>query len=137
MAQGKPDREEPPFIRGEELHPTALFLSLARYHGIEPEVEALLDGRPKLDVDALPGLGEMLLTARRRAHLTIIQVFQRSGISRSQLSFYESGRQKNPGLRTIQALSYGYRIPFALLLTAALRDILPRYRPREDEDDTP
>lgn len=111
----------------EGLHPTSLFLSLARFHGLEAEVSALLYGRPKLVPDDTTSFGDMLLQARRRQGATIFQVFERSGISRSQLSFYETGQQKNPGLRTIQALSRGYQIPFVVLLIAALRDIQPRY----------
>lgn len=112
---------------GEELSPRALFLSLAEYHGLRPEVASLLREIGDLRPDRFgKGLAPLLTDARKRHGLTILQVFERSGISRSQLSFYENGHQKNPGLRTIQALSYGYRIPFALVLIATLNDIRPR-----------
>jgi len=77
------------------------------------------------------GLAPLLTKTRRRSGITIFQVFERSGISRSQLSFYENGQQKNPGLRTIQALSHGYRIPFALVLIATFNDIHPGQKIRK------
>ena len=117
-----------PYIVGEELTARTLFLSLAEYHGLRPEVTELLrsigDLRPEHKVRN--GLGPMLKEARRRNSITILQVFERSGISRSQLSFYENGQQKNPGIRTIQALAYGYRLSFASVLIATLSDIRAR-----------
>ena len=50
-------------------------------------------------------------------------MFERSGISRSQIQFYEAGKQKSPGIRTVHALSYGYRLPFAEVVIAVLHDM--------------
>lgn len=102
------------------ITPRELFLQMAVHYGIGPEVAALLKGRP---VPRQEGLGPTLRNARLSLGGTIHRVFIRSGISRSQLSFYELGGQKNPGVRTIQALSYGYRLPFAKIIMAVLYDM--------------
>lgn len=99
-----------------------LFIQLAIMYGIEDQIAALLHDRPAPEPI---GLGPLLRQARHAAGGTIAGTHKRSGISRSQLSFYELGQQWSPGIRTIQALSYGYRIPFALVLAAALNDAGP------------
>lgn len=116
---------EPIYRIGAELTPRALLLFLAEAHGIHNDVRDLLDGVPEIEAPRM-GLGALLHEKRKRASLTIEEVHDRSRISRSQLTSYERGQQKNPGLRTLQALSYGYRIPFAYVVMAALWDIRPR-----------
>jgi len=112
-------------MTGIKMTPRALLLELAAYHGIGEEVAALLQDRP----DPLPkSLATLLSTTRARTASTILATFQRSGVARSQISFYESGLQKNPGVRTIQALSYGYRLPFAQVLAAIMHDA-PAFKP--------
>lgn len=100
----------------------SLFLDLALLYGIREEVRELLSGA-ECSIDPDMTMGRRLRQARESQGMTLRQTHARSGISKSQLFFYEDGRQKNPGLRTIQALSYGYRIPFAIVLIAALQDI--------------
>lgn len=117
------------YIIGEELTPRTFLLSMAAMYGIKEEVQRLLDERPEIEAP-INGLGHLLSSVRRESGLSIGEVHARSSISRSQLSFYERGSQKNPGLRTIQALSFGYRTPFALVLMAALWDIRPRAKVR-------
>lgn len=103
-----------------------LFLSLAEMMGIRPEVQRLLhdagDMRPH-GIN-LP-LSELLTNARMRKNLSIPQINARTGLSRSQLNFYESGHQKNPGLRTIHALAWGYELPLGLVLLSTLHDMIP------------
>jgi hypothetical protein len=127
------DKPVPPYVIGEELEAKHLLLSLADMHGIRPEVAQLVKGIGDLRPvnPAARGLGPLLVEARKRSGMTIYQVYGRSGISRSQLAFYENGMQKNPGIRTVQALAYGYRLPFALILLATLMDIRPRAKIRK------
>lgn len=96
-----------------------VFLELAQMYGLGQEVASLLEDRP--DPPAV-GLGPLLQDHRARQFGTIKSVHHRAGVSRSQLSFYENGQQKNPGIRTMQALSYGYRIPFPMVLAACVLD---------------
>lgn len=112
-----------------------MLLTLAVYHGIGPEVEVLLDtkGTPSPSIHNI-GLAALLVKARTLKRMTISTIHRRSGITRSQLGFYESGGQKNPGLRTLRSLSYGYRIPFMLVLMAAINDITPRAQPKRRRD---
>lgn len=118
---------EPTFRYGEELNPLHLLLSLSDYYGIRPSVEKILeeidDMRP---AKKIAGLSSILTAVRLRNGDTLTKVSERSNISRSQLAFYETGRQKNPGVRTMQALSYGYKIPFSLILLSTMQDIYPR-----------
>lgn len=113
-----------------------MLVTLAAYHGLGPEVEILLEknrvGNPTIHQR---GLSYILTKARTMHSMTIPQVHKRSGIAQSQLNFYESGKQKNPGLRTLKALSYGYRIPFMLLVIAAMQDITPRTKIRKRRRD--
>lgn len=121
---------KPIYIQGEELSPRAMMMSLANLHGVGDELAEALRGKPEV-LPPHQGLGHLLISARKASGQSIEEVHHRSRISRSQLSFYERGHHKNPGLRTIQALSYGYRIPFAMVLIAALWDIRPRARVRK------
>ena len=117
---------------GEELHPRTLFLSLAEHYGLRPQVAGLFDDVGDLHPDAPDEpLGTLLLRTREAQNMTLKDVHARCGISRSQLSFYETGIQKNPGIRTIQAIAYGYRLPFALVLVSILNEIYPRKQPRQ------
>lgn len=102
------------------ITPRQLFLQMAVHFGIGREVAALLQDRPAPEQ---PGLGPTLRNGRYAWGGTIHGCFVRSGVSRSQLSFYENGGQKNPGVRTIQALSYGYKVPFAAIIMAVLADM--------------
>lgn len=100
----------------------SLFLDLALLYGIREEVRELLSVA-ECSIDPDITMGQRLRQARESQGMTLRQTHARSGISKSQLFFYEEGRQRNPGLRTIQALSYGYRIPFGELLVICLQDI--------------
>lgn len=99
-----------------------LFIQLAIMHGIGDEVRALLKDRPP---PPAIGLGPYLTQRRAASGGLLLQIHKRSGISRSQLTLYEHGQQWSPGIRTIQALSYGYRVPFAEVLAAAMTDAGP------------
>lgn len=116
---------------GTETNPTSMLLALARIHGVHDEVEKLLEMKNATPRGAKDELGPLLRRQRNTLDWRIRDVHERSNISCSQLSFYESGDTKNPGLRTIQALSYGYRLPFIVTLMAALREINPRMSVRK------
>lgn len=125
------------FITGEELNPRRMLVTLASYHGIGPEVEMLLAAKSDASLNTIhsKGLAYLLTKTRTLNGMTIPQVHARSRVAQSQLNFYENGQQKNPGLRTLCALSYGYRIPFTLLLIAAIQDITPRSKIRKRRKD--
>ncbi len=94
-----------------------MFLDLAEAHGFRDEVEALLEGRqgpPPED------LSLMLRKHRAKTGITRTETHQRSNISRSRLSQIECGHTRHIGLRTLQAIAYGYRLPFIRVLLAAL-----------------
>lgn len=120
---------------GAETNPTAMLLALAEAHGIQEQVaKALADTSGKV-AHRGEELGPMLRRHRDVYGILIKEVHARSNISRSQLSFYESGMAKNPGLRTLQALAYGYRLPFIRLLMASLNEINPRMSVRNRDRD--
>lgn len=92
-----------------------MLLALAIFHGVEEAVQ----GRPS---PRFQRLGPLLRQARRRQGVGIEVIHQRCGISRSQLFFYETEHAKNPGLRVLQALARGYRLPLMRVLLSAMRD---------------
>lgn len=121
---------------GMESSPTAMLLALADMHGIKAEVSKLVDDAPDEDMpDGSEELGNLLRRHRQAYNLKRKDVQSRSNISRSQLLFYESGQVKNPGLRTVQALAYGYKLPFIRVLLAALTEISPRMNVRKRNRD--
>ena len=120
-----------PYRVGMETSPTHMMLALAEMHGLRDEVQALVDGLPEATEPDVGELGLLLRRHRNAYGYKIKDVHERSNISRSQLSFYESGQTKNPGLRTIQALAYGYRLPFIRVLMASLSEIHPRMSVRK------
>lgn len=123
---------------GAETNPTSMLLALAAVHGVEAEVSEALDSLPEgAHFGEVEYLGPLLRKHRQARGMTRKEVHARSNISLSQISFYESeGNIKNPGLRTLQALAYGYRIDFVRIMIAALREINPRMsvrkRPRDN-----
>lgn len=110
---------------------------LATLYGVGPEVRALLADKPDPVITSTP-FGQLLRRTRERNDDTIDGIQDRANISRSQLSFYEQGRQKNPGIRTMLKLSLAYELPFLLILHAALHEaglfdralVAPRVRQR-------
>jgi hypothetical protein len=116
---------------GTEANPDTMLLSLAEWHGLRDEVQAILEDNDGGVFVRHVGLGELLRRQRETRGYKVREIHARSNISKSQLNFYESGFSKNPGLRTIQALSYGYRLPFIRVLMASLYDINPRMNVRK------
>lgn len=111
---------------------TKMFLMLAHVHGIGPEVAAKLPGAK---VPNVPEVGLADLLRRRRAELgwTMHTIRDRSGISNSSLRSYEAGEMTTPGVRTIQALAYSYRLPFIHVVLASMRD--SGFTPKYDENE--
>ena len=93
-----------------------MFLDLAGAHGFRDEVEALLKGRHGPPPEPLH---ELLETHRAATGLTLEDVHRRSNISRSRINQIEHGQSNRVGLRTLQALAYGYKLPFTRVLLAA------------------
>ena len=96
-----------------------MLLALAIFHGVPDEVAEAVKGKPSPRFQRLDAL---LRDARVAQGLRLSDIHDRCGLSKSQLSFYENGQAKNPGLRTIRTLAYGYRLPLARVLISALQD---------------
>ncbi len=92
-----------------------LLLGLASAYGVEAQVADLIQDRAEPDVVSL---GKLLQETRFQRGWTLLDVHSRCGLSRSQLSFYELGRQKNPGIRTSKLLARGYDLNLAMVLLA-------------------
>lgn len=105
-------------MRHPPVTPADLIHTLAAMCGIGPEVDELMAER---NLSPGPPLGRLLRNTRKGRGWGITAMAQRTGMARSHLGFYESGRQQ-PNLRSIIALARGYEIPLALVLQAALRD---------------
>lgn len=100
--------------------PREWLLELAFRHGIFDEVVELLRDRPRIEV---PAFADLLREQRFRRKMTLNQVHQRCRLARSNLAEYETRRGcLVPGLRTIQALAYGYKLPFWAVLAAAMKN---------------
>jgi transcriptional regulator with XRE-family HTH domain len=116
---GRRSRNPPAWVK-RESHPKALLLTLATLFGIREEVKAALGAKrgPLLT----GGLAMMLRRARTMEAMTIEDVHRRSGLSRSQISYIETGQAENIGIATMQNLAVGYGLPFYVVLLAAMRD---------------
>lgn len=97
-----------------------MLLGLARAYGVGDDVADLIEFAPDPDV---PTLADLLRTAREEKGLTLENVNKRCGLSRSQLSYYETGIHKNPGIRTCKQLAKGYGLPLAAVLLSLYREI--------------
>ncbi|WP_299376010.1 helix-turn-helix transcriptional regulator [uncultured Tateyamaria sp.] len=98
---------------------TQILLQLAGIHSLRDEVRAALNGKgtkPKPQT-----LAQLLPAQRIRKGWELKRICERSNLSRSQVSGLEDGTHTEPGLRTIQALAYGYALPFHLVLLAAMQ----------------
>lgn len=126
-----PDDNLIPYRVGVETSPTAMLLALAEAHGIREEVAELVTAKAQRVAYEDDELGPLLSRHRKAYGYTMHDVHERSRISRSQISFYEGANAKNPGLRTVQALAYGYRLPFIRVMMAALNEINPRMNVRK------
>lgn len=112
---------------GDPLTPQGMLMELARHHGIAPEVEHALSETDYRAID-LGGmsLADLLTKARTMQNRSLPQVQRKSGLSISQLKYYENGFQKNPGVRTLHCLAFGYSLPFVTVLLATIRDTMPK-----------
>lgn len=106
-----------------------MLLGLADQHGLGDEIAKLLKGRrrPRRQV-----LSCLLKQRRRELGWNVDKIHERTNLSRSQIAGLETGRHTTPGLRTVQALSYGYRISFAALIVAVLEEQDARTRCAND-----
>lgn len=95
-------------------------LALAVAQGIGPEVADMAKGKRG---QRSPSLRVLLSAHRIRTGMLLADVHERSNLALSTLNALEQGYQTSAGVRTLQALSYGYRIPFVRILMAALKDL--------------
>lgn len=128
------DPRVPIYRIGAETNPRGMLVALAHIHGIGPQVEKLLENDDLPDV-MVKDMSLLLTSQRKLLNLSAQDVHTRCNISRSQVGHYEGGNSKNPGLRTLAALSYGYKLPFVQLLLSALQEVQPRATPRKRRTD--
>lgn len=81
------------------------------------------------EVAAIPegvgSLGEELYRARETARLSLQEVADRSGFTKSHVWELEQGRSRNPTVRAIANLSAALGVPFHRLAEAALNSLPP------------
>ncbi|MGI6187748.1 MAG: helix-turn-helix domain-containing protein, partial [Brevibacillus sp.] len=63
---------------------------------------------------------EMLLRYRLQENITLSELAERTGVSKSVLSRIESGETKRPGFATCKKISQALQIPYASLISAYL-----------------
>jgi transcriptional regulator with XRE-family HTH domain len=63
---------------------------------------------------------EMLLRYRRQENITISELAERTGVSKSVLSRIESGETKRPGFTTCKKITRALQIPYASLVSSYL-----------------
>ncbi|MDA5108229.1 helix-turn-helix transcriptional regulator [Brevibacillus thermoruber] len=62
----------------------------------------------------------MLLRYRRQENITISELAERTGVSKSVLSRIESGETKRPGFTTCKKITRALQIPYASLVSSYL-----------------
>jgi transcriptional regulator with XRE-family HTH domain len=97
-----------------------MMLALAVSQGIGPEVAELAKRKRG---QRSPSLRVLLSAHRIRTGMLLSDVQKRSNLARSTLNDLEEGHKTSAGIRTLQAISYGYRLPFVRVLMAALKDM--------------
>ncbi|MEO0485153.1 MAG: hypothetical protein AAF092_04500 [Pseudomonadota bacterium] len=103
-----------------EPGPRDVLLDLAALYGVRDEVAALVRDRaePKL----YPDMPRLLRAAKRISGLTIPELSERGGYSRSLVKDRLNISPKNVGVRTLADLSTAFSIPLGLLFAQALKD---------------
>ena len=105
--------------------PRAMLLDLAAEFGIRDDVAAVpreKEAAGQFGLRNLP-LGQMLKHTRMVRGFSRLAMAERIGIAPAILCLMESGRSKNLRLDTAEAMGWGCRIPFVVLICAALREL--------------
>lgn len=63
----------------------------------------------------------LLAEQRRRRDLTLIEAADAMGISRTNYYWLETGRCRNPSIRTLRAIADAYEVPLGRLAEIASR----------------
>lgn len=88
------------------------------------------------EIGALPDniltLGEELKTARANARMSLQEVADRSGFTKSHVWEVEQGRSRNPTIGMVSGLSKALGVPFLRLAQAALNSSEPQPPSRDN-----
>lgn len=123
------------FRVGPETHPTQLLVKLGEAHGVRAEVLAALNEKRQPAKPYPGGLPQLLRTQRDRTGLSVNDVHERSGMSKTQINVYETDPLRNPSLKTLLKIAYGYRLPFLDVMLATITDIVPYTSYEKDRPD--
>jgi len=88
------------------------------------KILADLQAAVREEIGALPDniktLGEELLAARKAARMSLQEVSDASGLTKSHVWEIEAGRSRNPTIKAVAGLSRATGVPFLRLAQAAL-----------------
>ncbi|WP_300532839.1 hypothetical protein [uncultured Mameliella sp.] len=92
-----------------------MLLTMAQIHGIRDEVAALLEDCPELPEESL---ADLCREARAATGFSKSHIARRGNLARSSLDRVEGEGCPQAGIRTLQQISYAYRIPFVRVVLA-------------------
>lgn len=102
--------------------PRAMLLELARLHGIGPEVAEALKAKEAAGAYGLRTMKLSRVLCIARAGRSRLTVAEASDTVPSIITSMENGLSKNLRLDTTFKLARGYRVPWLILISAALRE---------------
>lgn len=102
--------------------PRAALLDLAESFGIRDDVAAALREKEAAGKFGLRTMTLSRVLCIARAGRTRIDVARASGVVPSMITAFETGDSKNMRLDTTFKLARGYRLPWLILICAALRE---------------
>lgn len=88
----------------------------------EEALAAVADASMNVSATAQASMAKMILEERANLGLSLQEVADRAGITKSHMWELEQGRSINPTIRTVHAIAKALGIPFLLMAAGAMND---------------
>lgn len=85
-------------------------------------MRAVADAAMQTDKTSRLSMKQMILEERSRLGLSLQEVADRAGITKSHMWEIEAGRSVNPTIRTVYGLAIALGIPFVSMAAGAMND---------------
>ncbi len=85
-------------------------------------MQAVADAAMQIKTTATLSMRQMIVDERARLNLSLQEVADRAGITKSHMWELEAGRSVNPTVRTVHGLAKALGIPFVSMAAGAMND---------------
>jgi DNA-binding XRE family transcriptional regulator len=85
-------------------------------------MQAVADAAMQIKTTAKLSMQDMIVNERARLNLSLQEVADRAGITKSHMWEIENGRSVNPTVRTVHGLAKALGIPFVSMAAGAMND---------------